>query len=86
MPKNSKRNIEFFESSSMKGLYDEMNRWQEQHEVRFLSVEIHKEGENFSCICLTNPSEVTIVGPNGCAVKVTRSGQLCVYEGLLNTD
>ena len=57
---NNKENLQYFESSSMRGLYNEMKGWQEKHQKRLLSTDIQKDGELFTCVALTNPSEVII--------------------------
>ncbi len=61
MTENNKRNILFFEASSMKALHSNMDDWQKDHKKRFLSISVNKDGDSFSCIALTNPSEVIIV-------------------------
>tara|TARA_B100000795_G_scaffold227672_1_gene184095 strand:+ start:38 stop:325 length:288 start_codon:yes stop_codon:yes gene_type:complete len=61
MKENNKHNILFFEGSTMKGLHLEMDNWQKDNKKRFLSMSINKDGDLFSCIALTNPSEVIIV-------------------------
>lgn len=63
MSDNNTFNILYFESSSMRGLYDIMENWQHENRKRFLSVGIQKDGENFCCIALTNPMVVWIEGP-----------------------
>ncbi len=85
MPDCNKRNIEFFESTSMKGLYEEMEQWQKDNTKRFLSMEVHNENGIFSCICLTNPTEVTIVSSEGKAVDVSNDGCLWVRRADLST-
>jgi hypothetical protein len=68
---HNKRNLLYFESTSMKGLYDCMEQWQVDNEKRLLSTNIQKDGDHFCCIALTNPTEVVICsgsGPNQAGV------------------
>ena len=60
MDKNNKHNILYFEGQSMKQLHNNMDEWQKDNEKRFLSMSVNKDGDNYCCIALTNPSEVTI--------------------------
>jgi hypothetical protein len=61
MSENNKRNLRYFEAQSMRDLYEGMESWQIEHQKRLLSVNIQREEHGFSCIALTNPSEVIIV-------------------------
>ncbi len=65
MSDENKRNLLYFESSSMRGLYDSMDNWQIKNRKRLLSISIQKDAENFCCIALTNPTEVVITDSNG---------------------
>ena len=56
----NKRNLLYFESGSMRGLYETMNDWQEKQGKRLLSTNIQQDGEMFCCIALSNPTEVVI--------------------------
>ena len=76
---NNKENLQYFESSSMRGLYNEMKGWQEKHQKRLLSTDIQQDGELFTCIALTNPSEVIICGGN------SYKNQVSVINGRLYT-
>ena len=60
MSDNNKHNILYFEGQSMKDLHNNMDEWQKDNEKRFLSMSVNKDGDNYCCIALTNPSEVTI--------------------------
>ena len=60
MDKNNKHNILYLEGQSMKQLHNNMDEWQKDNEKRFLSMSVNKDGDNYCCIALTNPSEVTI--------------------------
>lgn len=61
----NKRNVQYFEGSSMRGLYKEINNWQVKNKKRFLSLGIERDKDRFCCIGLTNPTEVTIVCGSG---------------------
>tara|TARA_B100000029_G_scaffold11981_1_gene12698 strand:+ start:324 stop:581 length:258 start_codon:yes stop_codon:yes gene_type:complete len=62
MAENNKHNILYFEGQSMRDLHSNMDEWQKENEKRFLSMSINKDGDNYCCIALTNPSEVVIMG------------------------
>jgi hypothetical protein len=49
----------------MMGLYSAIEEWQNQNKQRFLSLSIERDGDDFCCIALTNPSEVVIVRGSG---------------------
>ena len=57
----NKRNLQYFENASMKGLYADMEDWQNTNQKRLLSTSIQKDGDLFCCVALSNPSEVVIV-------------------------
>ena len=76
---NNKENLQYFECSSMRGLYNEMKGWQEKHQKRLLSTDIQQDGELFTCIALTNPSEVIICDGN------SYKNQASVMNGMLCT-
>ncbi|MFT4926321.1 MAG: hypothetical protein ACI8WB_002419 [Phenylobacterium sp.] len=61
---SNKQNLQYFENTSMKGLYDNLSDWQDANKQRFLSMDIQKEDHKYCCIALTNPSEVVIVARN----------------------
>jgi hypothetical protein len=67
---NNKHNLVYFESPSMKELYDTMDEWQHTNQKRLLSTNIQKDDGKFCCIALTNPSEVIIVDGNGKGTKL----------------
>ena len=73
---NNKENLQYFENSSMRGLYNEMKGWQEKHQKRLLSTDIQQDGELFTCIALTNPSEVIICGGNSRNQALVTNGYL----------
>lgn len=62
MTNKNKRNLHYFEASSMSTLYDKLEDWQETNEMRLLSLNVQREGPKYCCIALSNPSEVVIVG------------------------
>ena len=72
----NKRNLLFFQSASMKGLYESMNEWQAKSRKRLLSTSIQKDGRRFCCIALTNPTEVIICNGNGGIQANVHSGCL----------
>jgi hypothetical protein len=77
MKDENKRNLLFFESTSMRGLYNCMEKWQIENQKRLLSTNIQRDGDTFCCIALTNPTEVVICsgsGPN--QAEVARG---CLY-------
>ena len=78
MSDDNKLNLLYFESSSMRGLYDSMENWQNENRKRLLSVDIQKDGDNFCCIALTNPSEVIIVDGAGGVQAEVDNGRLQV--------
>ncbi len=61
MKENNKLNTVYFENSSMKGLYETMQNWQQENLKRLLSISIQNDNGIFCCIALTNPTEVVIV-------------------------
>lgn len=65
----NKRNLQYFEASSMAELFSLMQGWQIEHQKRLLSVSVEKDGDKFCCIGLTNPTEVTIVDGSGAYVS-----------------
>ena len=78
---SNKFNLHYFESSSMRGLYVLMDEWQRNSEKRLLSTSIHKDGELFCCIALSNPTEVIIChGASAGQAKVSQYGSLHVTD------
>src|SRR5712691_5630227 len=65
MSDDNKRNLMFFESPSVRELYDTMDEWQKTNRKRLHSVNIQKDGDMFCCIALTNPTEVIITDATG---------------------
>ena len=81
MPDDNKKNLVYFESTSMRGLHEAMREWQAEHRKRLLSVAIQEDGGLFCCIALTNPSEVLIVCGNNMDQAYVSSGCLSVTQG-----
>jgi hypothetical protein len=81
MSYDNKRNLVFFESPSVRALYDTMDDWQNKTRKRLHSVNIQKDGEMFCCIALTNPTEVIITDFSGSQAFVTRDHALQVTHG-----
>ena len=75
MANDNKRNLQYFEAPSMKELYSTIDNWQAKHRKRFASLHVERDGSNFCCIAMTNPTEVMIVngyfadGVKGAEVK-----------------
>ena len=65
MSVENKQNLQFFEATSMKGLYNNMQEWQVKNEKRLLSTDIQRDGDMFTCIALTNPTEVVLCNSHG---------------------
>jgi hypothetical protein len=65
MSESSKRNLLYFEHSSMRGLYECMDEWQQANHRRLLSISIQQDNGNYCCIALTNPTEVVITSEDG---------------------
>lgn len=79
MPDTNKRNLVYFESPSMRGLYDHIAQWQRDTEQRLLSLSVQRDGANYCCIALTNPAEVVITSADGHNhANVSRFGMLAV--------
>ena len=57
-----------------------MKDWQVKNEKRLLSTNIQQEGDMFSCIALTNPTEVVLCAENGEPLDTTED----VYRNILN--
>ena len=61
MSDENKHNLFYFKNKSMKGLYETMEDWQRSNKKRLLSTNIQKDGGEFCCIALSNPTEVVIL-------------------------
>tara|TARA_B100000212_G_scaffold249165_1_gene190504 strand:+ start:215 stop:466 length:252 start_codon:yes stop_codon:yes gene_type:complete len=70
---NNKENLQYFESKSMKGLYETMKDWQVKNKKRLLSTDIQQDGHLFTCIALTNPTEVVLCDERGYSLAYTYS-------------
>lgn len=49
----------------MRSLFESMQEWQTKEQKRLLSINTMREGDGFSCIALTNPTEVVITDATG---------------------
>jgi len=78
MSDDNKHNLIYFESTSMRKLYDTMEKWQETNQKRLLSTNIQKDKGKFCCIALSNPSEVIICCGSGDYQAKVSSGDLFV--------
>jgi hypothetical protein len=65
MTDENKRNLFYFESASMRDLYNCMEKWQAENHKRLLSTNIQRDGDTFCCIALSNPTEVVICDGSG---------------------
>ena len=75
----NKRNLVYFENSSMRGLYACMDEWQQVNNRRLLSINIQRDEGQYCCIALTNPTEVVISSRDGKNhVNVTSDGRLYI--------
>jgi hypothetical protein len=61
----NKRNLVYFESPTMRGLYASMDEWQQANNRRLLSISVQQDDSNYCCIALTNPTEVVITSADG---------------------
>ncbi len=52
--KESNSTFFYFESSTMRGLYDSLETWQKTNQKRILSLSIQQDHENFCCIVLSD--------------------------------
>ena len=52
MPDHNKHNLLYFESTTMRGLYETMEEWQQTNAKRLLSASIQKDEGVFCCIAL----------------------------------
>ena len=73
MSMKNKQNLQFFEATSMKSLYKNMKDWQVKNEKRLLSTDIQQDGDMFTCIALTNPTEVVLCNTNGHVLQLDES-------------
>ena len=82
MQDDNSRNLLYFESQSMRDLYQLIQDWQENSKKRLLSANIQRDGDMFCCIALTNPTEVIICdgGGSGNRALVFGSGSLSVTD------
>jgi hypothetical protein len=80
MHDTNKQNLHYFESDTMRGLFEAMNQWQVEHQKRLLSLSIQADAGTFACIALTNPTEVVITSLDGQRhADIMGSGSLKVF-------
>lgn len=79
MSDENKQNLLYFESASMRGLYETMEEWQQIHRKRLLSTNIQQDTGKFCCIALSNPTEVIICSGSGGSQAVVENGWLEVH-------
>lgn len=77
---DNKHNLIYFESISMKELYETMEEWQNANHKRLLSTNIQKDKDKFCCIALTNPTEVVICSGFGGSQATVSNGDLYVAD------
>lgn len=78
MSDDNKHNLLYFENESMRGLYEDIEAWQNVNRKRLLSVSIQADRGKFCCIALTNPSEVVITDRSGHDYARISGGKLWV--------
>jgi len=76
---SNKKNILYFEASTMYQLFEKLKKWQDDNEKRFLSTSIEKDEGKFCCIAFSNPTEVTLVDSLGQEVSINKDGSMDVY-------
>jgi hypothetical protein len=76
----NKHNLLYFESPSMRGLFESMEDWQNTNNKRLLSLSIQQDGGNFCCIALTNPTEVLITDLGGRHARMDSGNCLVVWN------
>lgn len=78
-PDSNKQNLVYFEASTMRALYSQMQEWQQANNRRLLSISTQRDAGVFCCIALTNPSEVVITSEWGYNhARVNDDGKLTV--------
>jgi len=77
---DNKHNLQYFETRSMRELFDAMQAWQVENKQRFLSLSIEREENAVCCIALTNPSEVIIVDGGEVEGVYVSNGALSVKQ------
>jgi hypothetical protein len=75
---NNKENLLYFENKTMRGLFDDMQEWQGINQKRLLSNQIQKDGDLFTCIALTNPTEVVLCNQWGTPLETINDQILAV--------
>jgi len=78
MSATNKHNLLYFENDSMRGLYENMEEWQQMNKKRLLSTNIQQDNGKFCCIALSNPTEVIICSGSGGREAEVSQGELSV--------
>jgi hypothetical protein len=83
MSDRNKKNLLYFESQSMRELYEIMEKWQQTNSKRLLSTDIQNDNDKFCCIALSNPSEVVICNGSGRDQATVEHGHvgIVIYSG-----
>ncbi len=80
MPDGGKSNLLYFEYPTMRGLYESMDKWQQENNRRLFSISIQPEGGAYCAIALAGPAEITVTGKDGKKhAIVSENGRLFVY-------
>ena len=73
----NKKNLLYFEASTMKELHKTIEEWQNENQKRLLSFAVEKDGDMYCCLGLSNPTEVMVVN---------QRGEPCYYAGKLHVS
>ena len=83
---DNKRNLVYFEAPSMRELYSQMDAWQADKRKRLQSVSVHRDGDLFCCIGMTNPNEVILVSSrSGLPLGITSDSSMALNVSVVNT-
>ena len=80
MSDENKHNLLYFDSDSMRGLYEILVEWQQIYRKRLLSTNIQQDKGRFCCIALSNPTEVILCDGSGGSEARVYDGQLLVQS------
>ena len=61
----NKKNLLYFEASTMRELHKVIEKWQKENKKRLLSFSVEKDGDMYCCLGLSNPTEVVLVNTKG---------------------
>lgn len=82
----TKDNLFYFEADTMKGLYQVLEAWQQEHQRRLVSTSIQPDGGRFCCIALSAPTEVILVAADGSELGTTGHSLDVVVYGETNDE